>query len=455
MKIFKALLLLLLLLGGAWAGTSYYIGGEIQKEYTAAIAEHAKCGPLTVTSREYRRGFLTSSAITHLEMALPGQSGQDHGLDLTLEQTIHHGPLPMRMAAGGGFPTMAVVETRLEAGSIPQGIPELKDALVVSAIGFDGVVDNHATVPAFTANATDGQIVWGGMTADIRYADASGAIQGNVSAPNLELREGEVMAAVRGVSAHFDATQAFPFLYAGNSTLTVDTIEINAVTTQPLELNGVEISTHNSAEGSLFHATQRLALQELHLENATHGPAVCEAEFKNLDGQALGELRARLIQEFSHLEQDPDQAAARLEALYKESGNKLLSGQPEFNIPTFHVATAMGDAEARVHLRLATPGATLDNPLALLFGLEASAEIKLHETLLKSLLAGAVQRKMATAEQGAAQSDIAQIMSMQIDSQIEDLIAKNLIVRDNGALKGQAEWNRGKLRVNGQDLNPF
>jgi uncharacterized protein YdgA (DUF945 family) len=84
----------------------------------------------------------------------------------------------------------------------------------------------------------------------------------------------------------------------------------------------------------------------------------------------------------------------------------------------------------------------------LLQHLEAAAQMAVHEELLKGLLRIALENEQI-------EGDLDTLVQQRYAEQIEPLLVRNLIVREDGIIKTQAMFAGGKLAVNGQDMPIF
>jgi uncharacterized protein YdgA (DUF945 family) len=137
----------------------------------------------------------------------------------------------------------------------------------------------------------------------------------------------------------------------------------------------------------------------------------------------------------------------RLNMLKKEFVDKLLAGNPEFEISRFSISTDEGDLESRLGIRLAGTGSvTLTNPFLLLQRLEIRADVSVKEDLARYAATMAFASGLVG---GRTTSD------QFYEEQIGALLEKELLIRDGDRLKSNATLLQGRLRVNGKDMSLF
>ena len=71
MKKLVILVVVVLLCVVGWAGATYIVSGKVESQYFNLLEQNAHWGPVTLTSKSYQRGFLTSKAEMLLEMKIP------------------------------------------------------------------------------------------------------------------------------------------------------------------------------------------------------------------------------------------------------------------------------------------------------------------------------------------------------------------------------------------------
>ena len=182
---------ILLLLLTAFAGTSFWLGGQARQHLEQALAAppgDTPSQPYPFKVSEYRRGFFSSRVVTELTV-LPGSSAR-----WRFEHRIFHGPLPLTRISGRnakpalvGAPLLAVVHSRLlPSGTADQYITRLT---AETAITMGGRVETFAQ--ATSPEGAKGYPTWQTLRLHLLYPADLSAMQGELSLRNLTLPQNQ------------------------------------------------------------------------------------------------------------------------------------------------------------------------------------------------------------------------------------------------------------------------
>ncbi len=488
MKKLAIIVVVVLLCVVGWAGATYVVSGKVESQYFNLLEQNAHWGPVTLTSKSYQRGFLTSKAEMLLEMKIPktaieeGEEPTVETVQLVFEHTLHHGPLPIVAGQASLSPALALVDTRMVLFSpedealeeLLQNIPELKDSFVHIRFGFDGSANGKIEIPPFEKHMEEGAFVWGGFTATTDYAPGAGTLVGTVDMPKLEIHLDDGSLSWSGVSGDFDLVEVLPMLFVGTSQMVSGGMEVDfsdgeGEESTVVQVNEFKVVTESSFDGQLVQATQSMNFDGATFDGESYGPLIFDVELKNMDGQALSDYQVKVMAIYREADTlEPDALVAELLPLYSDLSMKLMTGSPEFNIKRFYVNTPKGEAEGTFKLKLNKPTDEAPENLAAIFGylqyLDSSADLSVDESLLRVLLASNMKNSVkleleavrkAGVEVEMSDEEVDVMVEQQLDQQLEMLIAQNLIVRDGGKIRSNATFNDGQLLVNGQPMPVF
>lgn len=458
MKKFLSFLIVLAL--GAYAGAAYMFGGQAREQYFSAVKEYERYGFLSLSNQRYERGFFTSTAQTLVELKVPGtltDSNDDEILRFVVGHVLHHGPLT---GEGGNFfskPGIMRITSTVEpltAEGVGQTLftrlPELAQTTSEVRVGFGGEVSGDVLIPAIDRDMDGEHVTWGGLALKGEYLPMTRALRGELAMPGLALKTTDGNMELEALSSNFDMIEALPFVYTGQATVGVSAMNITPAEGDAITVRDLRISSNSSCDGALYHCSQVVGLESVDVGGTAYGPASCELTGRNIDAAALSEFQAGLRQLYHTMaDTESEMFFDRVGELYAAFFAKMLTGTPELNMPHLRVATPMGDFTGAFSLKLLAPGAEAAlNPLMLLQHLEAAAQMAVHEELLKGLLRIALENEQI-------EGDLDTLVQQRYAEQIEPLLARNLIVREDGIIKAQAMFVSGKLTVNGQDMPIF
>ncbi len=480
MKKFIVVIVIVLLGAVGWAGATYVIGAKAEKECNKIVERYQHWGPMTLSLESYQRGFLTSRARTVVTMTVPkvgkeqgaaaGQERQAETVQVAFEHTVHNGPFP-----GGSGPGLAVIETRLvdispgheEFAKLLKRFPWLQDPLMVSTIAFDGTEHNRMDIPVLESQIDGEQIHWGGLTIDATFSPRNKTLAGTFSMPGLDVHGDDGTLSWAGANGKIAMTEALPLVYVGTSeaqigTLKMDMAEKKGEGRVAFEMKGFEVSSSSSCKDGLVEGVQNMTFDGLTMAGQTYGPGALEVEVKNLDGAALGAFQQQVRELYRDPQSTrPEELMGRLLPLYGQLLTKLAAGNPQLNIRRLHFATPMGDVDGSLLVSFeGGQGMATQNPAVLLQGIEAQADLAVHEKLARLMLANSVEGQLKSARKAGRIPDysdkqIAELAQKQAGDRLEAVIASNFATRQGERIKTSATFHHGELVVNGQSLPLF
>ena len=135
-----------------------------------------------------------------------------------------------------------------------------------------------------------------------------------------------------------------------------------------------------------------------------------------------------------------------MDVLVREILGDLLAKSPEFEIKQLKIRTDKGDMSGRASLAFAGPGENLaGNILALLSSIDASADLTVSEALFFMIAENALRDSSAPHPEEAAKSSASGL--------VKELMAANIMFREDGAFKSSATYKHGIITVNGRKLD--
>jgi len=478
MKKLGGLFVLVILLIAVWAGATYVVGGKVESNYFGLLQQHGDYGPLKLVDKGFQRGFCTSRALMMMEITLPSESddpdGEDEVLQVTLEHTLHNGPLPL--GAGGMTPALVTIETRLadvkysdaEVADLFQELPELQQALGLTTVGFSGATHSQVTIPAFTKQDDNATLNWGGLSASMEYQPGAGTLVGDLAMPTMSLEMDDGSATMEGVSGDFDLVEALPQLYVGATNFSLRSFKMlfkEGDQQKRLSVDDMAMVGLSRLDNSMMHVAQTFKLKSVVVDGDLYGPMVFDLEAKNLDGHALSDFQIQVQEQYRQAASfNPDEMAARVLPLYGDLLQKLVQGDPEMSIKQLYFDTPMGEADGKLRVKIS---GVQDMPQGMPGGLfsylqyvDAAADVALDESLIKVVMAENMKSRMAalaelTGEPPMDEQQMEQMVEQQLQGQLDMFMAMNYIVRDGEKIKSKATFKAGELMVNGQVMPIF
>ena len=457
-KTLTALLFICLAAALAYGGASYWVGGQAQKQHDLLIAQINRANYLDVSSKSYERGIFSSTASTNVTVT-PREGGDS--INFSIISSIHHGPfvfLESPHLKGSLQPVVAVIRTRLAPGDcsdqlkkVLQKIPELESSEILTVIFYDGRGESYFDVPSFrkTLSTDEGgevDVDWGGFTAKSKFDTSLGEVSGSYSAPSLKMTEKSQTLLAKDIQCDFNSHPAIKGISVGSMAISIGNIDVVEEGSPPFNLSSFGMQGESGVSGQTINATLRLNFDKLSAANQGVGPFAIEFEARKLDADVLSRFE-RLVPKFR--KRDAGQAEGTNEAmdvLVRDILGDLLTKSPEFEIKQLKIRTDKGDMSGRASLAFAGPGENLaGNILALLGSIDASADLKVSEALFILIAENALLDSSAQHPEEAAKSSASGL--------IQELMAANIMLREDGAFKSSATYKHGILTVNGHKLD--
>jgi len=471
-----AILLAVLLAG---LGAYYRVGVMVEQRYRELLPAEAAKNNLTLTVTSYNRGIFQSTAqveCSPIAFGRPAAGSDKEQQTMRIVQThvIHHGPF-CRTDKGWSFhPRLAFIESSTtvtfdkgpeESRRLQNELAELFVLRLAAAVNFDNTAEINIDNPAGSRTITqDGKTLtfnWQGMTGQFSLsADRRGA--GSLQAPGFELVAGDLRLQISGLQAQVDIHQSPAGLSLGDITYTIDRIQAeNPTGPDPLHfsLTGLRVQSTTREEQNKINSTTALGIETINLDNDQHGPLRMDCEIRNLDAAALVRLQAHFAQ-LQGRQQAIDRAELNQVMLagLTEFLPAMLKSAPEFEVKQFDIKTRHGDFSWAMQIKVDGDAArAMVSPFQLVGAITAQAEMTISETLLARTLTAINRQQLTKAWQAgeleAGPDEIDQLAARRSRQQLQDLVARHLLVKQDDQIKARATFRQGRLLVNGWPLD--
>lgn len=181
----KLLLALPFVVGGSWAGVSYFTGTQTQDAYEQLLSQANELGFVVLVNEQYSAGLANSTAITNvMESAEPGAQ-----VLFRLQHAIQHSPVGLNegaMRVGAAI----ITTTLLQDDSIPesmqafmQGFGSDEPVQLDTDVKFDGTMAHRLLVGSYQHELDDVSVRFGGV--DYSMATSSDTLTGEGSTGEL------------------------------------------------------------------------------------------------------------------------------------------------------------------------------------------------------------------------------------------------------------------------------
>jgi uncharacterized protein YdgA (DUF945 family) len=421
--------------GQAMLPTLHRVASNRRGLLTSEVDSRYEAGPQLQITRHFHRGWFSSADEVHVE--LRGPAALHTPLRLSLQTTIHHGPI----CATAVF-ALACAETHIRAPSPLQAqltriFGNSEPLTIHSQLAFLGGGSGTLLSPAVTqARLSNGTTVdWGGLTATFHDGAAQDWYDLAARAPSLSFANDKAVLQMQAMELNMHARRALGAMYVGDSLLRLKHLSASAPDqSRRVSLEDLVFGNRSQMEDRFMSVSYQLGAGAISTQSLTLTGAHVDLSWKHL---SLAALQALLEAMRSAGQPDesvaPAARAGNLLAAIRQPLQALLLDQPEMDIDRLSAVSAKGQAMVSGVIRL--PGATpadLDVPLLLLQKLDARIELSVDEAFLATL-------------PGAAANGLAQL---------QPLIDQGYLTRANGALHTQFVFHGGLPTLNGKPVNP-
>lgn len=450
-------LVAVLVVVGAWGVAVFVTGQRMEKQYYAMLNEvSAQGGGLSLASKDYRRGFLRSRAVTEVRLDLPPIEEIAGGaVRFEIAHELRHGLLPAMRTVDGRrqwLPVLAIVESRLAEGDVNKDLlqkaPELARAWSCAVIDFRGGSENRFDIPGFRREFDEGtgSFAWGGLTGEVIASDDLGKLRGTFRLPKVEFTLSGAGVRVEEANADFAVEKAFDALYLGEGKSHIRHLVVQFPDEDPLDFADLQLTADSRQEGHLVEYGEVIELKSLTAGDRALGSGRLDLQIRNINGPALAKFYADAQAAQKKGGAEEEAAAAMQQAVFELIGG-LSTDAPQIEIRQLQVTTPQGRLDGHALLRLTGKEKLTMENIASAFGrLQAEAEVKVSRQLALDYLASTLR----DGEESGTVIPAETAARKKAEEQLAAWIGENLLVPDGDNLKMTALFRDGEFTINGK-----
>lgn len=450
-------LAVLVVLLGAAAALPYWFGMQAESAYQAMITEVTQGGDLTVTSNNFQRGWLDSTADTSFTVA-------GSPITITMLNRISHGPLPI----DDDFqfqPVLARVRTDMSIG-LPAGVLKLPPLKAKTTVYLAGNSSSHLDMtPAKQALPDNGNVEWKGLSGDIETSADFKTSKGQLSAPGFSMSSTTGSLALDRLKVVLDQTRSASGFNTGTANLSIDKVSVDGASTGKVTIDGLALNTTTQETGGNLNSSFTVQFKEAASADSRQGPGQIGVQVRKLDVATLVKFRKEM-QELRKQKMPPEQVNMMMLGKSLDLLGQLAKKSPELEITKLSFKTTDGEVTGKA--RFVLDGTQLDvkgNPMLMLKALSGEGEVSLPDSLVRLLAAPDVKRDIeALKSSGKLKKDeIAKLTPKRIEmitkEALKELpqyrdsaISKFKLVPDGPNYKILAAFKDGQLTVNNEPV---
>ncbi|WP_394060729.1 YdgA family protein [Alcaligenes sp. WGS1538] len=456
MKKSTGVVALVVALAAVYGGSTWYMGQKTEElvrqkvaEFNTASAEKLAQsgidGTVTMNVVEYKRGVFSSDA--RYTVTLASNDKQDEPLELTFDDKISHGPLPLSALKLGNFtPVAALTHSTLVKTKDTEGWFKLtgdKTPLWAdSLVGFDGAVDSTAHFEAIKHQGDTVKVEFSGGQLRAKAGGKSDDILVSGNFPNLLVDDiGEDPLKLQAANFAVDFKQTGDINVNGTQTgkISVDDIQFQTPESEGLKLKQILLDTDGVTKDSVGNAKVRYVFTDMVFEDKLNLGSVELA--MNMDSVYMPAITA-----VSKLVSDPgfqdriDSEDPQTAKLLLEQVLVALERKPVLSIEPLRWYNEQGETKATLRVDLQKPAATLqeleDSPQ---LWLQAIPSAQLNLLVSKPMLRG-VANQLDKAEGVSPEEGTTAMLDMMLEAAVQPYVESKLLKQDDNSISTEVKY---------------
>lgn len=448
-------------IAGAWLGSTWYTGKKLETETAARLVlaneQLAQIDPsieLVLSQISFERSLFSSQA----RYALTGAEKGSDDIEFRLEFDTHyeHGPFPAGALAQGRFmPSLALVHSELAKTedsadwfNAAQGKTPFTSELLLA---YSGDAQFDARFSALKLNDDEGILDFSG--ADLRgtFQAKTQHAQGTLVAPKLVLdteteQSGQVALTLADSQLDFDTRNNAFGIQSGTAELRIASLKLRQGDDSEIAIDKLAYGARSSEDEKFMRGEIYLNTGATSLNGQAFGNQSLTIKTEKLDGQAL-----KLVSDAYNrmMTQGDDESMDEL----LQAGKALLDANPTLALDNFSWTSDKGSSTLAVHSEWRTPD-ELNGPAALVLA-QALKGMSLDLDLNKPMAVELASRYLQ-ATQGLSPEQAQTLATQQFDESAGALSVLGLLKAEGDSFKSRVVFDgtNSAITVNGEALPP-
>ena len=482
-----------------YGGFSYWAGMKAEATLQQQHEMIAAMSVFKVKSRQYDRGWFSSTETTELEFnqellgpyigLLPENMRPLFQGPIRYHHDIQHGPIP-GLLSGHFMPGRARVATTFDMSdstrkTLARFFGEADPVSIVNHLGVAGGGNLSVGIPQFDYEETLAgvKINWKGFDLKLAYADGYKEYQSEASSPGFVLEAGpKGRFSFNNIRYLSDVRPGNTGVKLGSGELVVDNISLKWNESIPysiklnelihlvsrvrvgefinpsgefrpsnVELKNLRYQIVTSEQDEFVNTRGKLDFDTFSYNDSVYGPLKLDIAASHLHGPTLVKLDEALSR-LPFEVKDPAQLRKRYIETITKQGLPLLTNDPKITINTFSLRMPNGEAKLNGHVALqGLKESDMKTPLEFIKRFIALLNVELPKQTLENLVLAQARNLFSVDASAEDQPDMAEIDNLArslLDAQLAEWEAQKLITQEGGQLKTTVDFKNGKLLVN-------
>jgi uncharacterized protein YdgA (DUF945 family) len=467
----------IVVLGAAWTGASWYTGKQIQ-QHMDQVMDNANSqlstynAGLKLSITDYQRGLFSSRVHMTLRSANANKNAADATAAQTPEEisvieTIDHGPFPTtQLKKLNLLPSMASVHSELVNNATVKPLFDLTQGKslisVDTRIAYNGNTTSSVQIIPVSYDKDGTKINFSGGSLDLELSQDLQSIKIDSNIDNLTINtateNGQAAnVTLSGVSLKGDSHMGKFQIGMGNQELAIKQLAVKSDDKQNATINGLKISSQSSENDKTIASNIIYSFDSLNVLGNDFGSSKLSIKLENLDGQAIKQVSETYHQQFMNMVRQGNsenlQAEQQILATAIESTlPAFLKANPVISIAPFSWKNAKGESTFNVSVTLkdgysaTTPAKTMDEQLARFVSkIDAKLNIPVD-------MASEVSTQMAKL-QGASGADAEKAAKEQVQALAAMGQMFKVTTLKNEVISSSFHYSDNQVELNGQKMS--
>jgi len=300
---------IIVVLGAAWTGASWYTGKQIESHLDEAVAtlnsqlngqlqQYIPKSDVVVSYENLQRGVFSSQVRVIVRAKDAGKDAETKANnEISFQETIYHGPFPLaQLKRGNLLPSLAVVHTELEKNEVTKQLFEIAQEKspfnAETRIGYNRDSDSVVNLVPMSFNKDRKDLKFSGATANISLSDNNRRIKFSANSDSTEFTIDDNLAqketyVLEGFSMVADTDKAKFDLPIGNQTLTVKNVKAVIDGKETFLLQGLNINSQSELVNDNVKGKADYSVDSVKVQGQDFGSSKLSVTVDNLDAQAL------------------------------------------------------------------------------------------------------------------------------------------------------------------------
>ncbi|WP_369790765.1 YdgA family protein [Rouxiella sp. WC2420] len=370
----------IVVLGAAWTGASWYTGKQLEDNMGAAIdaanaqiQAHYPNSGAKVVYQDYQRGLFSS----HVRFVVQPSGNSTENLlkpgeEISLIETIDHGPFPLaQLKKFNLIPSAASVHSELENTPTVKNLFDLTQGKSpVSAdtrVGYSGDTASVINVLPLSYEKNNSKLEFAGGTINLDVANEMKKVNIDTKIGNLAFTSPNQLGqlekvAISGINVKSETHLGQSQLYIGDGDLSTDNINVNIDGKDAAQLVGMKVHSNFNEEQQNLKGQLDYSVDALKIQGADFGSGKLTVKLDKLNEQALKQFTDTYNQQAMQLMQQADKLTPEIYqqqavALLVSNLPILLKGSPSITIDPLSWKNSKGESTFTLKLDLKDPAA--------------------------------------------------------------------------------------------------